>query len=64
MLEDHNCEELAMELAFEEIELDYKKEAKENPETVIKAFLRVAEVNQDRIWDQFLVENLLLPSIR
>lgn len=56
--------ELAEELAWDRpLEVDFKQEVKDGPETVILAFIDLVDLHNRVIWDQFLVEKLLLPAI-
>lgn len=61
---DVKSNELANELAFShDLEIDVKQEVRECPHTVIKAYLKVVQLKQSFVWDQFYIENLLLPAI-
>ena len=60
-----SAEDLGIELACDkELELDYKSEVRERPDVVIQAFVKVTEIDNSKVWDQFLVENLLMPSLK
>ena len=62
-----SAQELGLELACEaepDPERDYKGEVRERPDIVIEAFIKCVGINQNKAWDQFLVENLLMPSLK
>ena len=62
---ENEAGELAIEIGLDQdLELDCKAEAKERPEIVIRAFLKVVELNDNRAWDQFLIEHLFIPSLK